>query len=206
MSRRGIAVLGLALGLLALVGCRGSVSDRPPLHIVPNMDHQQKHETQEANPFDANNSAMRVPVAGTVAVGRLQDDEHLHRAIGLDGEIVDSLPRSLHLDAMRLGRGQQRYDIFCAPCHDTAGTGTGIVVERGMVTPPSLLEARLRQEPLGYFYEIVTEGARNMPSHAAQIPVEDRWAIAAHVRSLQGDGDPDRGQKPADEASEEGWR
>lgn len=196
----------LALGVIAIIGCRGSVSDRPPLHLLPDMDHQQKHETQEASGFHADNRAMRGPVPGTVAVGRLEDDEHLHRALGLDGELADSLPPSLGLDEERLARGQQRYAIFCSPCHDAAGTGTGIVVERGMVTPPSLLDARLRQEPLGHFYEVVAEGFRNMPSHAAQIPVEDRWAIAVHVRSLQGAGDASRGRKMPDEVSEEGWR
>jgi cytochrome c len=176
------------------------------MHLVPNMDHQRKHETQEANPFHADSRAMRLPVDGTVAVGQLHNDRHLHRALGLDGRLVDSLPPSLDLDAERLARGQQRYDIFCAPCHDSEGTGKSIVVERGMVTPPSLLEARLRQQPLGHFYKVITEGVRNMPSHAVQVPVEDRWAIAAHLRVLQTGQTASLAREPSDGASEEGWR
>jgi len=195
----------LALCIVGLVGCRGSVSDRPPLRFIPNMDQQHKYETQEAGPFRADNGAMRAPVPGTVAVGGLHDDDHLHRAIGLDGELVDSLPASLGPDPKRLARGQQRYAIFCAPCHDSAGTGTGIIVERGMVTPPSLLDARLWEQPLGHFYKVITEGVRNMPSHAAQIPVEDRWAIAAYVRSLQDVGNVARERQDPDDGSEEGW-
>jgi hypothetical protein len=196
----------LALCAVGLMGCRGGVSDRPPLHLVPDMDQQHKHETQEASAFHATNGAMRAPVPGTVAVGALHDDDHLHRAVGVDGELVDSFPPSLGPDPRRPARGEQRYAIFCAPCHDSAGTGTGIVVERGMVTPPSLLDARLSQEPLGHIYAVITEGVRNMPSHAAQIPIDDRWAIAAHVRYLQGAGNAGRDREDPDEASEEGWR
>jgi mono/diheme cytochrome c family protein len=170
------------------------------------MDRQPRHETQEASPLRTRDGTIRVPVPGTIAVGRLRNDDHLHRAKGLDGELVDSIPPGLGPDPQRPARGQQRYAIFCAPCHDSAGTGTGIVVERGMVTPPSLLDARLRQEPLGHLYKVIAEGERNMPSHAAQIPVEDRWAIATHVRSLQGAGDAGRDRPSPGEASEEGWR
>jgi len=96
---------------------------------------------------------------------------------------VDQLP--LPVTAELLDRGQQRYMIFCAVCHDAHGTGRGVVVRRGFSPPPSYDVERLRNVPVGYIFEIVTHGYGSMPSHAQQIPPRDRWAIAAYVKALQ---------------------
>lgn len=132
--------------------------------------------------------AMREPPAGTVAVGFLKDDDHLHRGRGPDGRLTDALPKQLELSEALLKRGEERYNIYCQPCHDYVGEGHGVATQRGggfSVQPPSYHIARLRAMPLGYFFKVITDGQGTMQSYAAQIPVEDRWAIALWVRTLQ---------------------
>ncbi len=84
-----------------------------------------------------------------------------------------------------LARGRERYDIYCSPCHDRAGTGRGMIVRRGYTRPPSFHIDRLRQAPVGHFVDVMTGGWGAMPSYAAQVPSADRWAIAAYLRALQ---------------------
>jgi len=132
--------------------------------------------------------AMRPPPFGTVAVGHLKDDDHLHRGRGPDGRLADSLPRVIELNEALMKRGEERYNIYCQPCHDYSGGGRGVATLRGggfKVQPPSYHIDRLRAMPLGYFYEVITNGKGTMGSYAAQIPAEDRWAIAVWVRTLQ---------------------
>ncbi len=172
----------------ALTGCRGNRSELPPVHLQQNMDFQQRFDAQERNDFYADHRAMRDPVPGTVAIGFLKDDDHLWRGRGLDGRLMDALPPAIKLDQALLDRGQERYGIFCAPCHGATGNGNGIATRRGggfKVQPTSFHDDRLRAMPLGYFYKVAAEGQGTMLSYAAQIPVEDRWAIAAWVRTLQ---------------------
>jgi hypothetical protein len=173
----------------ALTGCWGNRSDESPVHIIWNMDFQDKWDPQERVAFYEDGRAMRPPVEGTVARGLLKDDEHLYRGRGLDGRLTDELPAGMKLDAKLLERGRERYDIYCAPCHDESGTGKGPVTTRGggfKVAPANLHQERLVPMPLGYFFEVITDGKMpNMLPYAAQIPVEDRWAIAVWVRALQ---------------------
>ncbi len=112
------------------------------------------------------------------------------------------MPLSVEL----LRRGQARFDIYCQVCHDGAGTGDGIAIRRGMVQPPNLSEARIRAMPLGELFQVITEGRRNMPPYAAQIPVNDRWAIAAYVRVLQYSHQAPLEDIPGDVAAAKGWR
>jgi mono/diheme cytochrome c family protein len=196
--------LALALRLIpavvVLTACQGNRSDLPPVHLVHNMDFQARFDAQEENPFfqpvdcaaalnhGCKGRAMRPPVPGTVAVGHLKDDDELHRGRGADGRLFDRLPASLQLGPELLDRGQQRYDIYCQPCHDYTGGGHGIATLRGggfKVAPANLHDPRLRAMPLAYFYDVITNGKGTMLPYAAQIPVEDRWAIAAWVRTLQ---------------------
>jgi len=95
----------------------------------------------------------------------------------------DRLPVPLTADL--LARGRERFDVYCAPCHDRAGTGRGMIVRRGYTAPPSLHEERLRTVPAGHFVDVMTGGWGAMPSYAAQVPAADRWAIAAYIRALQ---------------------
>jgi mono/diheme cytochrome c family protein len=183
--RRGLleaAALALVLG--AAGGCRGTVSSAPPIHLNPNMDNVARFDPQEPNAFFADNRAMRLPVPGTVAYGQLRDDTHLYDG-RLDGELVNELPAQLELTAALVARGRDRYDIYCVPCHGIAGFSDGVTVARGMLQPPSFHEQRLREEPLGHLYDVMTNGIRNMAPYRSQISVEDRWAIAVYIRALQ---------------------
>ncbi len=186
-------VLPPLLGALALgaFACQGNRSDLPPVHLNPNMDFQDRFDPQERNDFFADGMAMRAPVEGTVARGLLKDDDHLWRGRGLDGRFSDKLPGQLDLDPEFIERGRDRYDIFCAPCHDEAGRGAGFVTKHGApfkVQPKNLHDANLQAMPLGYLYDVVANGKGTMLGYAAQIPVEDRWAIAVWVRVLQKHG------------------
>jgi mono/diheme cytochrome c family protein len=89
------------------------------------------------------------------------------------------------LDKKLLDRGEARFEIYCTPCHDAQGTGKGIVAGKGLVPPPNFHQDRLRAFPVGQIFSVISDGARTMPSYAAQIPTEDRWAIAAYVKALQ---------------------
>ena len=192
MKLRITTLTALATAALA-AGCQGNPFPDPPVHIIQNMDFQQRYDPQERNDFFADGRAMRRPVEGTVARGpeHLKDNDHLYRGRGTNGRLVDALPSSIEDSAELLARGQERYDIYCAPCHDRAGTGHGIATTRGggfQVQPASLHQDRLRAMPLGYFYDVVTNGKGTMLPYAAQIPTEDRWAISAWVRTLQAHG------------------
>jgi hypothetical protein len=96
---------------------------------------------------------------------------------------VDAFPIEITKDVMK--RGQERYTIFCTPCHDARGTGHGKIVERGYTMPPTYHSDRLRKAPVGHFFRVVTEGYGSMPDYREQIPVRDRWAIIAYIRALQ---------------------
>jgi mono/diheme cytochrome c family protein len=146
---------------------------------------------------------MRPPVPGTVAVGEPKQDAHLERG-KLGGENASTLP--LELDRELLDRGRRRYDIYCAPCHDRTGSGNGIVVQRGLVPPPSFHDARIRAMPVGEIFNVISNGVRNMPSYAAQIPVRDRWAITAYVRALQVARKAGLEDVPADIAGSKGFK
>ena len=154
-----------------LAGCRQDMHDQP------------RYEPLEASQFFSDQRAARIPPQGTVARGRLNEDDHLHRGIGLDGELAETFP--FPIDGDVLYRGRERYDIYCTPCHDGVGLGHGIVVRRGFKTPPSFHSDRLREAPPGHFFDVMTRGFGAMAPYAAQVSPEDRWAIAAYIRALQ---------------------
>ena len=181
MRRRHVA---LALVLLAASGCaRGCTSSRPPIHLNPNMDHQPRYEPQAASAFFYNGAEMRLPVPGTVARGELRDDGPFWTGKDAAGAFVASVPVTVD-DAIR-ARGAQRYDIYCAVCHDKSGDGKGVLFERGKVPTTSFHIDRLRQMPDGQIFDTITNGVGLMPSYRYPIPVADRWAIIVHVRELQ---------------------
>jgi len=162
---------GLALLLLcATAGCRRDMQDQP------------KYESLEASTFFPDGRASRSLVPGTVARGQLREDTHLYEG-KVAGKPADTFP--FPIDLKTLERGQQRYNIYCSPCHDRVGNGDGMVVRRGFRRPPSYHIERLRKVPPGYLYDVITNGFGAMQDYAAQIPVRDRWAIVAYVRALQ---------------------
>lgn len=146
------------------------------------MDDQPRYEPYEESRFFGDGQSSRPLVEGTVSRTGLRDDAALFTG-KVDGRLVDRLPVALTPDL--LGRGRERFDIFCAPCHDRTGSGRGMIVLRGFAPPPSFHTDRLRDAPVGHFFDAMTNGYGAMPSYASQVPVADRWAIAGYVRALQ---------------------
>jgi mono/diheme cytochrome c family protein len=147
------------------------------------MDHQPRYEPQAESKYFADGATMRVPVEGTVARGELRDDVEFYTGKKANGDFVKD--NKLAVNMQLLKRGHERFDIYCSPCHGRAGNGQGIVVARGMLPPPTFHSDSVRVYPDGRLFDVITHGIRNMPPYAAQIPVEDRWAIIAYIRALQ---------------------
>jgi mono/diheme cytochrome c family protein len=160
----------VVLGLLLLAGCRQKMADQP------------RYEPLARSTFFDDGRAARPLEEGTVARGQLRNDQHLYTGKE-GGKLVDTFPFSVTLE--RLARGQERYNIFCSPCHDRVGTGQGMIVRRGYRAPASFHIDRLRQAPAGYFFDVMTNGFGVMPDYAQQVHPEDRWAIVAYILALQ---------------------
>jgi mono/diheme cytochrome c family protein len=172
--------------LVAIVwsgGCRQDMHDAP------------RYEAFEANSQFADGRAARIAPAGTVARGLLREDEALYTG-KVDGVMVDRVPFALSHDDLR--RGQERYTIYCTPCHGELGDGNGMVVQRGLRQAASYHQDRLRQERIGYFFDVITNGFGAMQGYAEQVPVRDRWLIAAYVRALQYSQNASVNDLPAD--------
>jgi Cytochrome C oxidase, cbb3-type, subunit III len=172
VSRR-FRLAGLAAFVLAACGLAGCRLD---MHVQP------KYLPLEPSDFFADGRSARQPVAGTVARGELRIDEHLYTG-KVDGKDADTFP--FPITANDILRGQERYNIYCSPCHDYAGSGRGMIVLRGFPQPPSFHIDRLRQAPLGHFFDVMTNGNGSMYSYASRVTPEDRWRITAYIRALQ---------------------
>jgi mono/diheme cytochrome c family protein len=146
------------------------------------MHDQPKYRALEESAFFADTQASRPLVAGTVARGELNDDPLLYT--GKDGT-ADSAVFPFPITEQVMARGQERFNIYCSPCHGRTGQGDGMVVRRGYRRPPSFADERLRQAPVGHFFDVMTNGFGAMPDYTAQVKPADRWAIAAYVRALQ---------------------
>jgi len=170
----------LSLGALLLMGVAGLLSTGCELRQA--MYDQPKLRPLQSSDFFKNGMASQPLVEGTVARGLLNDDAHLHDGV-VNGKIVDSFPFPITEEVVK--RGQQRYEIFCTPCHDRAGTGNGMIVQRGFKQPPSYHIPRLQESAPGYFYTVIKNGFGVMSGYAPQIPVNDRWAIVAYIKALQ---------------------
>jgi mono/diheme cytochrome c family protein len=146
------------------------------------MHNQPKYIPLRDSDFFKDGSSARALVDDTVARGTLEDDSAFFT--GKNGtQLVDTLPVPLTKDL--LDRGEQRFNIYCAPCHDRSGNGRGMIVQRGYKQPPSYHIDRLRQAPIGHFFDVMTNGFGAMPDYKAQVSPRDRWAIAAYIRALQ---------------------
>jgi hypothetical protein len=172
------------LTFVVFTGCyRGQPKKKTPVHLVPDMDSQPRYDAQEYSNFFEDGSTMRMPIEGTVAIGHLNDNIELYHGKDERGTFITENARDINMVMLR--RGQERYNVYCAPCHGQVGDGNGIVVKRGYMPPPTFHQDRLRDIEDGYIYDVIKNGIRNMPSYAHQIPVNDRWAITAYVRALQ---------------------
>jgi len=173
----------LALSVLVFAGCQGMPSEKPPVHVNPNMDWQDRFNAQEVNPFFEDNRADRQPVDGTVSRGDLQADLAYYQGIEDNGDFVDKIPATV--SAEMIMRGKERYNIYCSMCHGGTGAGNGIITNYGIVPPPSFYDERIVNMPDGEIYSAIYNGVRTMSSYRHQVPVEDRWAIVSYIRTLQ---------------------
>lgn len=181
--RHSLTATCLLIATALMAGCRQEMA------VQPNY-----HRPLEPSTFFPDGRSSRLPPEGTIARGKMPDDPHLHLG-RVGGEYVTTFP--IEVTAEVLERGRQRYGIYCAVCHDQVGTGRGIIVQRGFSKPPNFhtdlsvgyrirgQEMPLRDAPVGYLFEVITNGLGSMASYAAEVPVLDRWAIVAHIRVLQ---------------------
>jgi mono/diheme cytochrome c family protein len=188
-----LAIL-IAVGLIPLAlaaKARVSPSKLPRVHLVPDMDQTGGFKSQQSNRVFRDGRAMRPYVPGTVARGELDLDDHFYR-----GKVGEAWAKDLPMPLSRelIERGRARYGIFCATCHGMTGNGRGPttiraeapeVMEQGTWTPPTAYDnEQVRNREAGHLFNTITNGIRNMPAYAPQIPVEDRWAIVAYVKAL----------------------
>ncbi|HEX3875884.1 MAG TPA: cytochrome c [Bryobacteraceae bacterium] len=166
-----VALLAAVLSTVLLTACRQDMHDQP------------KYIPLRPSDFFGDGRSERSLVEGAVARGHLDDDNAYFTGRGPDGKFVDEFPFQVTKEV--IGRGQARFNIYCAPCHDRLGNGDGKIVRRGYRHPPSYHIDRLRQVPNGYIYDVITSGFGAMPDYSAQIKPADRWAIVAYVRALQ---------------------
>jgi mono/diheme cytochrome c family protein len=165
-----VKLLAGALLVLSAAACRQDMHDQPK--YIPLRESTFFNDARSARPV----------VAGTVARGQLREDALLYtgKVNGADAAVFP-----FPVDEQVMARGQERFDIYCSPCHGQTGQGDGMIVRRGYRRPPSFHDERLRSAPVGHFYDVVANGFGAMPDYAAQIKVEDRWAIVAYIRALQ---------------------
>ncbi len=206
-----IALGSVPFALTAMA--RAVPSSRTRIHIIQDMDNQPKFRAQQANPLFADGRAMRPPVVGTVARGRLEADDHYNRGV-VDGAWATTFPPQVRVDLDLVYRGQDRFNIYCTPCHGYAAYGDGMVNQRAMelmnravngttwVQPKNMHEQLIREQPVGQTFNTITNGVRNMSGYAAQSPTEDRWAIVAYVKALQRSQTADLNDLPPDQRSD----
>lgn len=172
---------------VALVACRDDMHDQP------------KYKPLAATEFFGDGRSARPEIEGTVARGHLRTD--LARYTGkLNDQDVDTFP--FPITRADLLRGQERFNIYCTPCHSRLGDGTGLIVQRGFRQPPSYHIERLVKAPVGHFFDVITNGYGAMPSYRARVAPDDRWRIAAYIRALQLSRTGALADVPADKRSE----
>ena len=167
---------GRALPVLVVLAALGLASCRP------DMANQPRAKPLSESDFFSNGTSARQPPLHTVAHGDARENTALYTGL-IKGIYVTQLP--LTLTSERLTRGRDRFDAMCAECHDRTGSGNGMVVQRGFPQPPSFHVDRLRNAPIGHFFDVISNGYGVMSAYAARVEPEDRWAIAAYIRALQ---------------------
>jgi cytochrome c553 len=169
--RNRFQVGAVMLSLAALAACRQDMHDQPKyLPLRPSSF------------FDDGRSARPIP-ENTVARGHLDEDRVFYTGRDANGKLVSEFPFPITKEVLL--RGQDRFNIYCTPCHDQTGSGNGMVVRRGFRRPPTYHSDRLREIPVGHFYDVITNGLGAMQDYSAQVQPRDRWAIAAYIRALQ---------------------
>lgn len=166
---RGRSVLVVLVWLMA-AGCNQKMDDGP------------RYKPLAASDFFADGQSARPRVRGTIFHGEA-DLGGMPDGRNPGGELISEFPVPITREL--LTRGQERFDIFCSPCHGRIGNGDGMVVQRGFRAPPSYHTDRLRQAPVGHFVDVIANGFGAMTSYGTRVPPADRWAIAAYIRALQ---------------------
>ena len=164
------AAFGAMAATLVLAGCRQDMQDQP------------KFFPQRGTDFYADGRSVRPQVENTVARGQLHEDNYFYTGL-VNGKEGDGLPFPVTMAVLE--RGQERYNVYCTPCHSRVGNGIGMIVQRGYMKAGSFHTARLEAAPLGHFFQVISNGYGAMPDYASQITQEDRWAIAAYIKALQ---------------------
>lgn len=188
MLKRFLTCFCLLLLLGFSYGCRSYRSEKPPVHLNPNLDEQPKFKVQSLSlpapegvrPWgDMRSIANRErrlkynPIEGL----------SLYQGKSSSGDYLEKIP--MKVDEFFIKKGQESYGIYCAVCHDSSGRGRGVVVRRGFVPPPSFHDDRVRAMPDGELFNVISNGVRNMPAYGKQIQESDRWAIVSYIRALQ---------------------
>lgn len=203
-----ILVVATWIPLVVFARARVTRSNEPRVHLIQDMDVQPKYLAQASNDIFADGRSMRLPIPGTVAQGKLEEDDHYYRGYRKEGNVstfFTSLPPQVQLTENFLLRGQQRYSIYCATCHGSDGYGQGPIHRRAVerqeaawVPPADLHTPAVRAREDGHLFNTITNGIRNMAGYGSQIPVEDRWAIVAYLRALQLSQQAPAGAVPAE--------
>lgn len=186
----GVVLAGTILVLLVAAASRGWPSRQPPIHLNPNMDDQPKYRPQASSLFFASGSTSQAPIGATIARGELRDDSAFFSGRSAFGSFVSN---PLRVDSALVARGQERFDIYCRPCHGEAGDGRGALYRRSKIEARNLHDDRIKQMADGQIFDVVTNGVGLMQGYRFPIPVTDRWAIVSYVRELQEHGLPQGG-------------
>jgi mono/diheme cytochrome c family protein len=200
VNRVALAFLA-ALALASVVGCQDQRGEDPPILPERNMFDTERYNPESFSQFFADHRTMRTPVAGTIARESYEDRADVRTGLDeTESGYVMTIPQTVVNDVGGLeklvNRGQERFNIYCAPCHGQTGDGKGMVVckrerlsdpcqSRGFGPLPSYEDPRLRQMPDGQIFATITHGVRTMPAYGPQIPIPDRWAIVSYVRALE---------------------
>lgn len=210
----GIVSTCIAFTLLSIIfraRSEGVYTDKPRIHIIQNMDNQPKFVSQEANALFIDGRGMRPKVEGSVARGEMKGDTHFFMGI-VDASWADSFPSRVNVDRALLDRGQERFNIYCSPCHGVGGFGDGLIHRRAQqlvntgangtswVAPKNLHDDEIASQNVGQLFSTITHGVRTMSAYASQIPTKDRWAIVAYIRALQVSQNADASTVPNSES------
>jgi hypothetical protein len=167
---RGVVIVGATAALMVAAGCRQDMQNQP--RMFP----------QRGTPMFADGRSVRPQVEHTVARGQLYESDYFYTGL-MNGKEADMMPFPATMQV--LARGQERFNVYCAPCHSRVGNGAGMIVQRGYKPAGNLHDAKRMSEPLSHYFYVMTNGYGAMPDYKAQVTPEDRWAIAAYIRALQ---------------------